>query len=80
MTPESVLYHLSDMISANLFWTEIRTSMITDTGAQRKHGQNMIIGYMHCVKSNKKKNTQLFRTVLWREGWLIKRHVQEEDI
>lgn len=54
MTPESVSYHLYDLISANLFWTEIRTSMITDTGTQRKHGQN-IIGYMHCVKSTNQK-------------------------
>lgn len=54
MTPESVSCHLYDMISANLFWTEIGTSMITDTGTQRKHGHNMVIGYMHCVKSNTK--------------------------
>lgn len=30
------------------------------------------------IKWKKKTHTQLFTTALWRRGWLIKRHVQEE--
>lgn len=36
----------------DVFWAEIITSVITDMGTQRKCGQNIIIEYVHCVKSN----------------------------
>lgn len=60
MTSESILYQICDRISEftltwqKAFWTEIIRNTITVMGTQRECGQNMTLGYGHCVKSNEK--------------------------